>query len=289
MAMLLISIRFSNRRRVRPHRPTRLPANRVLAGHNLIGEEAYPGFLFHLPRPTGTPSGHSSNQGFDFCYDKRLYDRLAHEGAESVRLHLGADPAYQDRLLRFIENHDEPRAAATFPPGKERAAAIVAATLPGARLIYEGQLEGRRVRPPVFLRRRPVETADPALSAFYGRLLRVINTPLFREGKWSLCNCTGWPDNSSYRNLLAWTWVRSSERYLVAVNLSDSRSQARIQIGWEGPQWESWHLSDVLSGVTFDRSGPEIRDAGLYVELEPWGSHFFRCSDNRDGTAAHAG
>src|SRR3954449_4519292 len=59
-------------------------------------------------------------QGFDLCYDKRLYDRLAHESAESVRGHLEADPAYQERLLRFIENHDEPRAAATFGAGPAR-------------------------------------------------------------------------------------------------------------------------------------------------------------------------
>ena len=57
-------------------------------------------------------------QGFDLCYDKRLYDRLAHESAESVRGHLQADSGYQERLLRFIENHDEPRAAATFEPAQ---------------------------------------------------------------------------------------------------------------------------------------------------------------------------
>jgi Alpha amylase, catalytic domain len=38
-------------------------------------------------------------QGFDFCYDKRHYNRLEHDNAESVRLHLCADLAFQDRLL----------------------------------------------------------------------------------------------------------------------------------------------------------------------------------------------
>ena len=37
-------------------------------------------------------------QGFDLCYDKRLYDRLVHDDAESVRGHLQADAAYQERL-----------------------------------------------------------------------------------------------------------------------------------------------------------------------------------------------
>ena len=53
-------------------------------------------------------------QGFDYAYDKRLYDRL-HEGhARPVREHFHAGLDYQDKLARFLENHDEPRAAATF-------------------------------------------------------------------------------------------------------------------------------------------------------------------------------
>ena len=99
-------------------------------------------------------------QGFDHCYDKRLYDRLVHEDAQSVRGHLQADASYQERLIRFIENHDEPRAAATFPPARARAAAVVASTLMGARLFHDGQLDGLRVHIPVFLGRGPAEPAD---------------------------------------------------------------------------------------------------------------------------------
>ena len=55
-------------------------------------------------------------QGFDACYDKRLYDRLVHgEPAAQVRDHLGADVGYQAHTVRFVENHDEPRSAATLP------------------------------------------------------------------------------------------------------------------------------------------------------------------------------
>ena len=105
-------------------------------------------------------------QGFDYCYDKRLYDRLEHDTAESVRLHLCADRAYQRRLVRFIENHDEPRASSVFSPEEERAAAVTMATIPGAKLFHEGQFEGRRVRVPVFLARRPAEPVDPDLFGF---------------------------------------------------------------------------------------------------------------------------
>ena len=54
-------------------------------------------------------------QGFDYTYDKRLYDRLREGQARPVRDHFRAGMEYQDELARFLENHDEPRAAATFP------------------------------------------------------------------------------------------------------------------------------------------------------------------------------
>ncbi len=99
-------------------------------------------------------------QGFNFCYDKRLYDRIVSQDAPAVRGHLRADLSYQARLVRFLENHDEPRIASCLPPDAERAAAVAIATLPGATLWHEGQFEGRRVRPPVFLSRRPEEAPD---------------------------------------------------------------------------------------------------------------------------------
>src|SRR5205085_4387161 len=64
-------------------------------------------------------------QGFDYTYDKRLYDRLLARHATPVREHFHAGLDFQDGLARFLENHDEPRAAATFPPGVHEAAAVI--------------------------------------------------------------------------------------------------------------------------------------------------------------------
>jgi hypothetical protein len=237
---------------------------------------AHPDFLF-IAEAYWDLEWELQQLGFDFCYDKRLYDRLAKDNAESVRLHLCADRAYQERLLRFIENHDEPRAAAVFSPAKERAAAVAMATLPGARLFYEGQFEGRRIRPPVFLGRRPEEATDKELRSFYQKLLETTKKPVFRDGQWRLCERTGWPDNESFRNLLAWSWVNENDRYLIVVNLSDHAVQARVQLPWGGMRGETWRLSDRLSGAVYDRSGSEIQDLGLFVELEPWNFHFLEC------------
>ncbi len=225
-------------------------------------------------------------QGFDFCYDKKLYDRLEHGNAENVRLHLCADLAYQKKLLRFIENHDEPRAAATFSPAKEHAAAVTMSTLPGARLFHEGQFEGRKTRPPVFLGRRPLEPLDEGLQSFYTKLLEAIDSPVFRDGQWILCERTGWPDNPSFQNLVAWSWVKDDDRYVIVVNLSDSASQARVRIPWKDLQGETWRLRDAISGATYDRNGDEMLAPGLYVELGPWNCSFFQCARVPSGTAS---
>jgi len=214
--------------------------------------------------------------GFDFCYDKKLYDRMEHGPAENVRLHLCADRAYQDGMVRFIENHDEPRAAATFPDGKARAAAVAILTLPGAKLLHEGQFEGRKVRLPVFLGRRPVEPLDQNLAAFYKSLLQETGRDLFRNGDWRLCERSGWPDNQSCQNILTWCWVRDNERALVLVNFSDLTSQALVKVPWDELRDKMWRLDDRLSAETFERSGFDMRDAGLFVELGPWQCHLFQ-------------
>jgi hypothetical protein len=234
-----------------------------------------PNFLF-LAEAYWDMEWELQQNGFDFCYDKRLYDRLEHDNAESVRLHLCADLAYQEKLLRFLENHDEPRAAAAFAPEKERAAAVVTSTLPGARMFHEGQFEGRKVRLPVFLGRRPEEPVDTGLPDFYRKLLAAINNPVFREGQWSLCDRTGWPDNPSYKNIVAWSWEKNGERYLIVVNLSDSRAQAMIHTRWDDLNGHNVIFSDNMSDTKYERSGDDIQSRGLYVDLAPWGYHFIQ-------------
>lgn len=239
-------------------------------------KEAHPGFLF-IAEAYWNLEWELQQQGFDFCYDKTLYDRLEHAEAENIRLHLCADLTYQSKLLRFIENHDEPRAAATFSRAKERAVALVAATLPGAKLFHAGQLEGRKVRVPVFLGRRPDEHLDQDLYGFYRNLLEAVNRPAFYDGQWSLCDRKGWPDNPSFRNLVAWSWVHEDDRYLIVVNLSDRPAQARIQVPWADAAGTTWKLADPLSGASNEANGDEFRSPGLYMELGPWKFHLFHC------------
>jgi hypothetical protein len=175
--------------------------------------------------------------------------------------------------VRFLENHDEPRAAATFPPAKARAAAVLTLAQTGARLVHEGQLEGRRVHLPVFLARRPAEQPDADLRAFYGRLLGALADPVFRHGTWQLGDRRGWDGNDAWRDLVVFGWRDEAPRKLIVVNLGEVPASGHVSVAWDDLRGRDWRLADAFGDV-YERRGDDLRD-GLYVALEPWTWHFF--------------
>jgi hypothetical protein len=144
--------------------------------------------------------------------------------------------------------------------------------LPGATMWHEGQFEGRRVRPPVFLSRRPDEVPDLDLANWYHALLAAVAGHQVRVGQWRLLEAAGWPDNQSCRNLVAWSWAADpdSSRHVVVVNLSGQPAQARIPLDWPDLHGRSWQLTDVLTQIVFERDGAELASPGLFVDLGPW-------------------
>lgn len=273
MAMLLLNKVFE---RTWGRRAGERPATEYWSDLIPVTKKANPNFLF-IAEAYWDQEWELQQLGFDFCYDKRLYDRLEHGNAESVRLHLCADLGYQEKLLRFLENHDEPRAAAAFSAAKERAAAITTSCVPGARFFHEGQMEGRKIRLPVQLARRPTEPVDHELKSFYAKLLAAIDAPVFRDGEWKLCERSGWPGNSSVQNIVAWSWVKGADRRLIVVNLGGSAAQAHVRVAWADLSESTWRLTDALSDTAYERDARGMLNPGLYVELGPWGCHFFRC------------
>ena len=211
-------------------------------------------------------------QGFDYTYDKRLYDRLREGHARPVRDHLRAEPAYQDRLARFLENHDEPRAAATFTPGMREAAAVVTFLSPGLRFFHQGQLEGRRVRISPHLGRGPDEPVDKDLARFYERLLAVLRRPEVRDGQWQLLDCVAaWPGNWTHDCVLGFAWHGAgAERLLVAVNYAPNQSQCIVRLPFGDLGGGGWRFQDLLGEDTYDRDGDDLVARGLYLDVAPW-------------------
>ncbi|RIK74172.1 MAG: alpha-amylase [Planctomycetota bacterium] len=218
-------------------------------------------------------------QGFDLAYDKRLYDRLREGHARPVREHFFAGLDYQDKLARFLENHDEPRANATFAPDVHRAAALLTYLSPGLRFFHQGQFEGRKKRIPPQLRRRPDEPVDEPLRAFYDRLLELLRRPLFREGQWQLLECApAWPENWTWDSMIAFGWqADGGQRTIVVVNHSPHQSQCRVRLPFDelcGAEWELYDLGP-LGDARYDLDGNELASQGLFVDLPAWHGHVF--------------
>jgi glycosidase len=215
-------------------------------------------------------------QGFDFAYDKRLYDRLREGRAAEVRRHLAAEPDFQRRCARFLENHDEPRAAAVFGPEQYRAAAVVTYLAPGLRFFHEGQWQGRKQHASIHLGRRPAEPVDRALEDFYGRLLEVLKRPEVRGGTWRLCGCVpAWEGSPAAEGFLSWLWQAEGRRLLVAVNYAPAPGQCFVRLEGVRLEGNKWELHDLLSDASYQREGDDLARRGLYLDVPAWGHHAF--------------
>ena len=214
-------------------------------------------------------------QGFDTTYDKRLYDRLERREAEAVRGHLHADMNFQRRLVRFLENHDEPRAAATLPAAVHWAAAILTYFTPGLRFFHEGQLEGRRVQVSMHLGRRPKEPPDPRIQGFYHDLLALLKRPLLRTGTWRLLDAKpAWEGNGTWNQFIAFSWEEAArEHLLVVVNFGPNQAQCYLPLA-AAPD-RMYQFKDLLSTASYDRPGADLAGRGLYLDMPPWHYHVF--------------
>ncbi|MDT7807724.1 MAG: hypothetical protein QOJ70_1537 [Acidobacteriota bacterium] len=215
-------------------------------------------------------------QGFDFAYDKRLYDRLLTDDATAVRAHLRAELSYKSRLVRFIENHDERRAQEAFGPARSPAAATLALTLPGLRLLHEGQLEGWRTKLSVHLGRRPREPTDEVVSAHYRRLLAALSHAVFHDGDWRQIEPReAWAGNPGNEHFVASFWTLGDDFRLVTVNLSHERAQCYLPLDLPALAGRAWLLKDLLSEAEYTRDGDGLLSSGLYLDVPAYGHHLF--------------
>ena len=216
--------------------------------------------------------------GFHFTYDKRLYDRLRHATPHEVALHLQADVAFQSKLVRFLENHDEARSALVFGHVRLPAVGVLMATLPGVRLYHQGQLAGKRIRIPVQLCRVQEESPDEATGAFYDRILAITNEDVFHVGQWTLLTARSAGDES-FSHIIAYQWTTNRDWRLIVVNVSAMVTQAYIHLNGQleiGPHTRSvYTLYDRFNDQNYEGRREDLIPNGLYVRLDPFGCHIF--------------
>jgi hypothetical protein len=208
--------------------------------------------------------------GFDYAYDKELYDHLVHDEPQKVAPHLRqlarscSAAGSNSRRAHFLENHDEPRAAKSMPLDLHRAAALISLGLPGMRFLHHGQLDGARRFARIQLRRRADEPVDHAIRAMYTQLIDAIAKSSVGQGDAQLLTAEpAWDGNPTNAFFTIIKWADD----LVVVNLAPHRAQCRVRV----PGGGRYRL--------VDRLGPERweRDLGepLFLDLPARGAQLF--------------
>jgi hypothetical protein len=221
-------------------------------------------------------------QGFDYTYDKRLYDRLKEVNAKPVREHFHADQDYQCKMARFLENHDEPRAAAEFSDEVHEAAAILTFLSMGLKFFHQGQFEGKKKRISPHLARGPAEPVNERLKEFYKKLLAILKQPFFKKGCWTLPECTqAWDGNRSYNNYICFAWETKDDnkKSLIIVNYSTEKSQCYLKLPFTDLAGKNWLLQDQFSEVKYERSGDDLQSKGLYLDEPGWKYYVFEMDE----------
>lgn len=216
-------------------------------------------------------------QGFDYAYDKVLYDRIVEGDASKIRQHLLGEINYQNKMMRFIENHDEPRAYHLFGHARSFATATLICTLPGGTLLHDGQFVGRTAKLPVQITRQPSEPLHEDLAQYYLKLLAEMQSPIYQDGQFYLLEVNSAGTNPTNYQLIAYCWFNQNEYRLIVINMSASNAVGLVNLSaFQFFNEQHWKLFDVTDDVEYAVPGAEITDKGLFISLDAFESHVFR-------------
>jgi hypothetical protein len=237
--------------------------------------EEFPNFLFMAEVYWGYES-RLQEHGFDYTYDKLLYDGLVKSSAVEVNSNLKKPVPYQERMVRFLENHDEPRIAGRVSFDHACAAAVITYLSPGMRFFQRGQFDGKKVKSPIHLRRAIIEQPDAHIAEFYRKLLPIVQSEVSREGAWSyLESCSAWENNSSSENFVSFMISHAEKHLLVSVNLAPYRGQCRLFIHPLTPRGSLLRYTDLLTAAIYQQAAESVASEGLFIELDGYGFHIF--------------
>jgi hypothetical protein len=277
MAMLVLNDVFAKTWESFPIANHQSPASEFWASAIPVVKETHPGFLFLAEGYWGL-EGRLQALGFDYIYDKPLYDGLVTRDAAGVQNHLlGMTAEAVAARAHFLENHDEARIAAILSPAEHRAAALLMLGLPGMRFLHEGQLSGARLKLPVQLARRPEEAGQAGIMNLYEQLLTTLPGTAVGRGRGQLSKLrAAWAGNLTAQNFVIAQWQRQAPEFdLMAVNLAPHRSQCYALLNLEHLAAHNWAMKDLLGQESYQRSGDDLQVQGLYLDLPAHGAQLF--------------
>ena len=276
MAMLLLNDIFP---KTWAHFPTnfQMPSSEFWSGAIQAVKRDEPEFLFLAEAYWGL-EGKLQSLGFDFTYDKRLYDVLIEKHPADASRHLvDCPPEYVARSAHFLENHDEPRVAPKLAFAEHRAAALTILGLPGMRFLQHGQLAGSLIRPPVQLGRCPTEPVVADIAKLYEKLLSALRESAVGRGDGTiLCPREAWSGNPTAKNFVLVQWQATPDEFdLVVVNLAPHQGQCYAPFSIAKLADFNWLMRDRLGEESYERDGEDLQTQGLYLDLPAHGAQLF--------------
>ncbi|HZV36886.1 MAG TPA: alpha-amylase family glycosyl hydrolase [Verrucomicrobiae bacterium] len=279
MAMLLLNDIFRNTWAHFPE-PEPMPAQEFWKDAIGVVRKSRPDFIFLAEVYWGLEA-RLQELGFDYTYGKTVYDRLVdrHYAALHAEL-LAARPDWLSRCVHFLENHDERRAASVFSPEEHRAAALLMLGLPGARMIYEGQLRGAKIRTSVHLSRWPNEPVDAQISAMYKQMLLALKGSAVGHGDFRLLATESSSENLGAENFVVVQWQNAPDEFeLVVVNLCERVGECRARPVIKGLGLGNWQMRDLLGSEIGHHHGGDLEGQGIQFALPAHGGqllHFVK-------------
>ncbi|MDB6122549.1 MAG: alpha amylase catalytic region [Pedosphaera sp.] len=242
-------------------------------------KQEHPEFLF-LAEAYWDRQAQLQSLGFDYTYDKHVYDCLVEHRYADLQKHLlEVTPEYLAKSVHFLENHDERRIASVLSLAEHRAAALLILGLPGMRFVYEGQLTGALIHTPVQLGRCRKKKINPDIEAMYQELLAALKATAIGNGEGKVLHpLAAWPENPTAQNFIIIQWQRLPNEFnLVVVNLASHRSQCRVHLDLAGLTQHDWQMRDLLDREVYLRHGGELAQEGLFLDLPEHGAQLFQC------------
>jgi hypothetical protein len=214
--------------------------------------------------------------GFDYTYDKVIYDRLKSMGSDEIRGHLRAERLYQKRSARFIDNHDEIPSISAMGKQKSMAAAVIISSIRGLRFYNDLQLKGVDKHIPLQFQDIELDKLkNMEIEKFYEKLLKISDHPAFHGGEWNLLELAPiQPEDRSYRNFVAFNWIQRRTMKIVVVNYSQEISSALIKVSIKA-KGENAVIYEEFSERFFTFKLEEISNGLMVRDVSPYGFYIF--------------
>ena len=210
--------------------------------------------------------------GFDYCYDKKLYDTLRDQNIGTLEYILHKEPSSQEHTVRFLENHDEARAINVFKSEMMFIDAVITYTLPGIKFLHQKQIEGYHLKESLFLLKRSQEKENKELKKLFQTLFQIL-TMLSRETfNWTLGTNILKEDFDFGTNIYSWEWKnqKNNEKVVIIINFKNKGSLVKLN-----DKIKELTVYNIYSSI-FHRNITKKEENDFVFELKPYGALFLK-------------